>query len=119
MPQTEQDKLLRQLKIKGGTCERLQKDLRAYEKEAQQVEAKLQQMRESGADAHDIKQQEMVLEETQTMIVDSKKRLEDALDALKKLIDEDLESSSIDLTALKESPEYEKATTILQQSISS
>lgn len=55
----------------------------AYEKEAQEQEAKVQGMKAEGKDPYDIKKQEEVLQESYMMIPDSKARLAAAVEDLK------------------------------------
>ena len=62
---------------------RLVKEVAAYEKEAQEQEAKVQGMKAEGKDPYDIKKQEEVLQESYMMIPDSKARLAAAVEDLK------------------------------------
>lgn len=62
---------------------RLVKEVAAYEKEAQEQEAKVRAMKEDGKDPYDIKKQEEVLQESYMMIPDSKARLAAAVEDLK------------------------------------
>lgn len=48
---------IRDLKIKTSTCKRLLKELHSYEKEVEREAAKTANMKESGADPYDLKQQ--------------------------------------------------------------
>lgn len=48
---------LKSLKIKTSTCKRLVKELHSYEKEVEREAAKTADMKEKGADPHDLKQQ--------------------------------------------------------------
>lgn len=73
---------LRNLKIKTGICRRTLKELHSYVTEVEQESAKTISMKESNADAFDIKQQENVLAESRMMIPDCRKRLEGAFTTL-------------------------------------
>ncbi|PIA31355.1 hypothetical protein AQUCO_05000024v1 [Aquilegia coerulea] len=86
---------LRNLKIKTGTCKRVIKELRSYEKEVEREAAKTADMKEKGADPYDLKQQawtENVLAESRMMIPDCRKRLEASLADIKETLAE-LESN--------------------------
>ena len=48
---------IRNLKIKTSTCKRLVKEFHSYEKEVEREAAKTADMKEKGADPHDLKQQ--------------------------------------------------------------
>ncbi|KAF3613264.1 Tubulin-folding cofactor A [Capsicum annuum] len=74
---------VRNLKIKTSTCKRILKELNSYEKEVEREAAKTADMKEKGADPHDLKQQENVLAESRMMVPDCHKRLEAALEDLK------------------------------------
>ncbi|XP_008808233.3 uncharacterized protein LOC103720351 [Phoenix dactylifera] len=84
---------LRNLKIKTATCRRILKELHSYEKEVQKEAAKTADMKEKGADPHDLKQQENVLAESRMMVPDCYKRLEAALAELKGTLAEMKESN--------------------------
>ncbi|KAF8379181.1 hypothetical protein HHK36_028610 [Tetracentron sinense] len=100
---------LRNLKIKTGTCKRILKELRSYEKEVEREAAKTADMKEKGADPYDLKQQENVLAESRMMIPDCHKRLEASLTDLKGTLVE-LEESN-----LKEGPEIDEARSIIAE----
>ncbi|KAG3108306.1 hypothetical protein PI124_g12567 [Phytophthora idaei] len=68
----------RQFKIKVGTLRRVKKDLEYYAKEHAAQEAKIAKMRADGKDEHDIRKQEEVLVETETMLPDCQSRLKEA-----------------------------------------
>ncbi|KAK1304412.1 Tubulin-specific chaperone A [Acorus calamus] len=75
--------ILRNLKIKTGTCKRILKELHSYEKEVENEAKKTADMKDSGADPYDLKQQENVLAESRMMIPDCHKRLDSSLADLK------------------------------------
>ncbi|WVY90554.1 tubulin-folding cofactor A [Vigna radiata var. radiata] len=79
---------LKSLKIKTSTCKRLVKELHSYEKEVEREAAKTADMKEKGADPHDLKQQENVLAESRMMIPDCRKRLDASLTDLKTILNE-------------------------------
>ncbi|KAJ0396613.1 hypothetical protein P43SY_008907 [Pythium insidiosum] len=68
----------RQFKIKVGTLRRVKKDLEYYAKEHAAQTAKIEAMRADGKDEYDIKKQEEVLVETETMLPDCQMRLREA-----------------------------------------
>ncbi|KAM3265470.1 Tubulin-folding cofactor A [Capsicum annuum] len=98
---------VRNLKIKTSTCKRILKELNSYEKEVEREAAKTADMKEKGADPHDLKQQENVLAESRMMVPDCHKRLEAAL--------EDLKGTLVELeeTDQKEGHEFEEARNII------
>lgn len=75
--------ILRNLKIKTGTCKRNIKALHSYEKEVDKEAAKTADMKEKGADPYDLKQPENVLGESRIMISGCRKRLESSLADIK------------------------------------
>ncbi|KAG9447345.1 hypothetical protein H6P81_013473 [Aristolochia fimbriata] len=96
---------LRNLKIKTGSSKRIIKELRSYEKEVEKEAAKTADMKEKGADPHDLKQQENVLAESRMMIPDCRKRLEASLADLKATLEEVKESN-------QQGPEIDEAETM-------
>ncbi|EEY66655.1 uncharacterized protein PITG_16735 [Phytophthora infestans T30-4] len=68
----------RQFKIKVGTLRRVKKDLEYYAKEHAAQQDKIAKMRADGKDEHDIRKQEEVLVETETMLPDCQSRLKEA-----------------------------------------
>lgn len=73
----------KQLKIKFGVLKRVDKDLKYYKKEFESQKIKVDKMRDEGKDAHDIKQQEQVLQETETMLPDCESRIQNAVREIK------------------------------------
>eukprot|EP00727_Mastigamoeba_balamuthi_P010034 m51a1_g5653 hypothetical protein (112) ;mRNA; f:872912-873247 len=73
---------LRQLKIKTGSCKRLQKEWESYIRETATQQKRVDDMTAAGADAYDVKKQREVLDETASMIADSRARLTAALEQL-------------------------------------
>lgn len=86
------------LKIGLGSCKRLQKDVGFYEKEVEKQSARIQGMKAEGKDEYDIRKQEEVLEDSRKMIPDCKKRLEVAVESLRKLVDEAREKDENNVT---------------------
>lgn len=72
----------KQTRISTGVVTRLVKDVSYYRKEEAQIRAKIEKMKEGGADASDISKQEEVLRETLMMIPDVKNKIEHAVDDL-------------------------------------
>eukprot|EP01112_Ceratiomyxa_fruticulosa_P006355 TRINITY_DN17146_c0_g1_i1.p1 TRINITY_DN17146_c0_g1~~TRINITY_DN17146_c0_g1_i1.p1 ORF type:complete len:110 (-),score=32.48 TRINITY_DN17146_c0_g1_i1:57-386(-) len=68
----------KQIKVKTGSLNRIQKDLKAYVREQEKQGLKVKEMKDAGQDAYDIKKQEEVLVENDGMINDTKVRLEAA-----------------------------------------
>lgn len=97
------DPRLRLLKIKTGVLRRLAKEKVTYEKEALQQRVKVELYKEQGKDAHFIKKQEEVLQESLMMIPDCQGRLLKAYEDLKKFVDveTDLEENEIFAEAVK------------------
>jgi hypothetical protein len=83
MASNDSKDLLRKLKIKASTLKRLDKELAAYRKEELEQQSVVDTLKTENGDAHDIKQQTAVLQETQKMILDSLKRLDAAHNDLK------------------------------------
>ncbi|KAH7470792.1 hypothetical protein PRIC1_003383 [Phytophthora ramorum] len=77
----------RQFKIKVGTLRRVKKDLEYYAKEHQTQQAKIDKMRADGKDDYDIRKQEEVLVETETMLPDCQTRLKEAATDVSNFID--------------------------------
>jgi len=100
---------LRTLKIKSGIVKRLAKEVIAYEKETVQEQARLQKMKDNNEDEYNIKQQEKVLQESQMMIPDCRKRLQTAYEELKEILDSEKD--------LEESEDFKSASTILESAV--
>ena len=89
---TSDDK--RQLKIKTGVVKRVNKELSMYEKEVEDGEKKLIVMESSSQDPYDIKKFKEVVDESRSMVPDSKNRLRKALEDLDRLLEiADLENT--------------------------
>ncbi|CAI7868170.1 unnamed protein product [Closterium sp. NIES-54] len=101
---------LKSLKLRAGICKRLLKELKSYEKEVEKDAARVEEMKASGADSHDIKQQENVLAESRMMVPDCRKRLETAYYDLESTVD-----GAKDDATLTESQEFKDALEILAE----
>eukprot|EP00897_Mesotaenium_endlicherianum_P010481 jgi/Mesen1/9461/ME000627S08844 len=76
------------LKVKASVCKRILKELHTYEKELEQEQARAETMKAAGREAHDLKQQDSVVEETRMMIPDCRKRLERAMEDLQAALED-------------------------------
>lgn len=85
------DPRIKQLTIKTGILKRCCKEKISYEKEAEQIQEKIKKMQEEGQDVYYIKKQDLLLQETQTVIPDCQKRLNAAYYNLKALVDAETE----------------------------
>ncbi|ORX84339.1 tubulin-specific chaperone A [Anaeromyces robustus] len=101
---------VRNLKIKTGVVKRLSKEVVYYKKEYDQQQARIDKLIAQGADEHDINKQKEVLEETNVMIPDSKRRLNVAYKELTDLVDLMLKENP----DLKDSKEMVDAQTVLK-----
>lgn len=107
----------KQLKIKSGIVKRITREFESYLKEVAKDKDRIEKLRENGAEAHDIRKQEEVLQETISMVPNTRKRLQDALEDLCNLMkDNDTDEE------LMRSEEWTEAGTIVskaQETISS
>ncbi|CAG0888490.1 unnamed protein product [Darwinula stevensoni] len=106
MPETG-DPRLRAIRIKTGVAKRIAKERDSYVKEAEQHKAKLEKMKEEGKEDRDISHQEAMLQETLQVVPDCHKRLIDAYNDLKRIVESE--------TDLSESEEYQAARDILNE----
>ncbi|KAI9224255.1 tubulin binding cofactor A [Blastocladiella britannica] len=95
----------RNLKIKASTVKRLAKDITVYKEEARRQQERIENLETSGADIHDVRKQQEVLQETLVMIPDTKRRLEGAFAELEGLL--------ATATHLKESDEFSAAAAVV------
>ena len=90
---------LRTLRIKTGVVKRLTKEIASYKKEADQLEQKLQKMKDEGKDEYDIKKMGWVVQESLGMIPHCIRKLNMASNELETLLknisleDDDTESA--------------------------
>lgn len=101
---------VRNLKIKTGVVKRLGKEVISYQKEYVQQQARIDKLIAQNADIHDINKQKEVLEETNVMIPDSKRRLNVAYKELTDLIELMIKENP----DIKESKEITDAQTVLK-----
>ena len=87
---------------------RLIKEAAYYEREVQENEAKLDQMKKDNRDPYDIKKFEEVLGESYMMVPDSKGRLDRAIEDLSSFVESD------EVGVLKSGEWFEKAKDLLQ-----
>ncbi|KXZ54861.1 hypothetical protein GPECTOR_4g933 [Gonium pectorale] len=80
--------LLKNWKVKTSSVKRLHKELGYYEKERDREQARVDKMKEDGADASDLKQAESVLRESAMMIPETRQRLDAALSELLAFVNE-------------------------------
>lgn len=83
----EMREIARQLKIQTGVCKRLAKDVSSYEKEAAEEKAQVDALADAAGAADDeaqcrLRQAREALAETQAMVEDSRRRLDEALPRL-------------------------------------
>lgn len=79
---------LKDLKIKTGSVKRLLKEASYYKKELGESEERLQQMRDAGLEAAELKQAENVVGESRAMIPESAARLESAVADLQAFVED-------------------------------
>ena len=72
----------RQLKIKFGVVKRITREYDSYQKEIQRDKDRIEKLRDNSAGEHTIRKQEEVLAETISMVPNTRKRLQDALEDL-------------------------------------
>jgi tubulin-specific chaperone A len=72
----------KQLKIKSGIVKRITREFESYQKEIVKDKDRIEKLRDNGAGEHEIRKQEEVLQETISMVPNTRKRLQDALEEL-------------------------------------
>ncbi|CAL1526111.1 unnamed protein product [Lymnaea stagnalis] len=80
------DPRIKQIKIKTNVVKRLTKEKESYEKEAVQLEARLEKLKNEGEDEHVLRKQGEVLQESRSMIPDTVRRLRKAYEDLEELL---------------------------------
>eukprot|EP01111_Echinosteliopsis_oligospora_P000897 TRINITY_DN11118_c0_g1_i1.p1 TRINITY_DN11118_c0_g1~~TRINITY_DN11118_c0_g1_i1.p1 ORF type:complete len:106 (+),score=36.76 TRINITY_DN11118_c0_g1_i1:106-423(+) len=88
----------KQLTIKTNSVKRIHKEVGSYEKEVALETEKLAKKRSTNAEAHEIKRQEAILEESRSMVPDAKKRLQNACDDLSNFITQNESEPGLDFT---------------------
>lgn len=72
----------RQLKIKSGIVRRITREFESYQKEILKDKDRIEKLRDNGGTENDIRKQEEVLQETISMVPNTRKRLQDGLEDL-------------------------------------
>jgi tubulin-specific chaperone A len=99
----------RQLKIKTGVVKRITREYDSYQNEVKRDRDRIVKLRDNNAGEYSIRKQEEVLNETISMIPNTRKRLQDALDDLSNFMkDNDTEQK------LTESEEWAEATQVVE-----
>ncbi|XP_034048164.1 tubulin-specific chaperone A [Thalassophryne amazonica] len=99
------DPTLRQIRIKTGVVKRLAKEEKMYITEAREQEEKIERLKAESADEYVIKKQREVLQESNMMIPDCRRRLVVAHAELQQLLETE--------EHLAESEEYKEARSVL------
>ncbi|KAF8963870.1 tubulin binding cofactor A [Flammula alnicola] len=85
----------RQLRIKSGMVQRLAKETKLYHKETVLLAVKKAKFIEDEAEEWDIKNATKLVEESEKMVIDTKSRLDKAVEDLKALIKSAKEESGL------------------------
>lgn len=88
--------LVKQLKIKTGAVKRINREYHSYEEELKTERDRLQKLTVSGGTEYSIKKQQDVIQESISMLPNTKKRLQDAVEDLQAFLQE--QASNADLT---------------------
>lgn len=72
----------RQLKIKSGIVRRITREFESYQKEILKDKDRIEKLRDNGGTESEIRKQEEVLQETISMVPNTRKRLQDGLEDL-------------------------------------
>lgn len=96
--------IVRGMKIKTSALNRLHKEYKYYQQEAEKEHARVEAMKAAGADAHDLKQAENVLAESSMMVPETRQRLEAALSDLQSYVESNAQDAADaeELTAARE-----------------
>ncbi|KAH9486343.1 Tubulin-specific chaperone A [Psilocybe cubensis] len=87
--------LQRQLRIKTGVVQRLQKESKVYIEETSQLEARLAKLTAENADEWDLKNAGKMVDESKKMILDASTRLGKAVEDLQGLVTSTKEESAL------------------------
>jgi tubulin-specific chaperone A len=101
------DPRIKALRIRSGVVRRLTQEKVMCEKDADAQRQRIQKLKDQGKDEHDICKQEEVLQEYVSMLPDCQRRLAEAFNELKMLLETE--------GALCESEEYISAQKILEE----
>ncbi|RWS03299.1 tubulin-specific chaperone A-like protein [Dinothrombium tinctorium] len=102
------DSRVKQLRIKTGVLKRVLKEKEVYEKEVENEKQRLNKMINEAKDEYDIRKQEEVINETLMMLPDCQKRIYNAYNDLKSLLQESEED-------LQGTEDFETAKQVLSQ----
>merc|ERR1711937_1021355 len=102
-----QDPVLRNIKIKTGVVQRLSKEKKMYEKEAQEQAEKVEKMKAEGRDEYDIKKMMEVQKESLSMVPDCQRRLETAYKELSMILETE--------SSFEDSEEYKAAKSLVEE----
>ncbi|XP_066994038.1 tubulin-specific chaperone A [Anabrus simplex] len=102
------DPRIKAIRIKTGVVKRIAKEKVTYEREAEQQSEKIQVYKNEGKEEHYIRKQEEVLQESLMMVPDCQRRLANAFEDLKNLLESEIE--------LAETEEYIAAQKVLEES---
>jgi tubulin-specific chaperone A len=93
----------RNLKIKTGIVRRTVKELESYQKEVALDQERIEKFKKTDRSEHSVKKQEQVLSETISMIPETRRRLNKALEGLEEIINQNvnLEQSEDWISALQ------------------
>lgn len=80
--------LVKQLKIKAGAVKRINREYHSYEEELKVERDRLQKLTGAGGTEHAVKKQQDVIQESITMLPNTKKRLQDAVEDLQAFLQE-------------------------------
>jgi len=101
------DPTLKKIKIQTGVVRRIKKEKSMYEKETEDLVAMIEKMKEAKADEYDLKKKGELLQESKMMVPYCEKRLSDAVDGLKNLLESNQNLSTDEI--------YEKAKELLTE----
>ncbi|KAI9105957.1 tubulin-specific chaperone A [Phlyctochytrium arcticum] len=90
---------LKQLKVQTGALKRINKDLLYYKKEYAAQEARIAKLVADGADEHDVRKQQEVLEETNQMLPDCRRRITSAHNDLLSTLNQITKVNDVDLSS--------------------
>ena len=92
----------KKLKIQIGIIKRMIKEVKHYQDELKTNKQKLLTMELNGCDKYDKNKQIELIEESNIMIVDSKKRLKKSKETFEEVLNEVSEDSNLDISLIEE-----------------
>lgn len=87
--------LVKQLKIKTGAVKRINREYHSYEEELRTERDRLQKMTAAGATEFAIKKHQEVMQESISMLPNTKKRLQDAVEDLQCFLQEQASNAGL------------------------